>query len=359
MKTKVCLKSVSICCSIELGSSVIYLPLLGRVARPLFWFVLVLWASAEVNPETFWWRPWGELNSGHSTHAPSGEWAPLFSMDDDDPGGDDSAWGPPSIAVSLSTPSQGQSIVSAKAKASAAKRDDSTAFISFQETNPSKLQKDDTDVDFAFQFDSAFELDFEAIVALDHTSQLSKFKSFFAKLEENAISVKTDKARMSLKINKLEKEAACSITIRSDLESARKDLIIAKLSLADKDIRLFELQNSGKAAMKQHSAPPANSRSAPLQKQPIIPAKSFLIARVRDSVLISSITESKIDNLLGLLKDQEGPVVQQLKKHSENSVKIFFRDEQNRDNARELLDKPEAEKVFKTFMRQRIATQPF
>jgi hypothetical protein len=33
-----------------------------------------------------------------------------FSMDDDDPLGDESAWGSTSIAISLLTPSQGQSI---------------------------------------------------------------------------------------------------------------------------------------------------------------------------------------------------------------------------------------------------------
>ncbi|EFX84592.1 hypothetical protein DAPPUDRAFT_223019 [Daphnia pulex] len=152
--------------------------------------------------------------------------------------------------------------------------------------NVNQFQKDDTDEDFDFQFDFSFELDFESLVALDHTSQLHK------------------------------------------------------------DIRLFEIQNSEKAANKQHSAPPANISSAPPKKLHSIPARPFLIARVRDSVAISSITESKIDNLLGSVKDQEGPVVQQLKKHSDNSVKIFFRNEQNRDKARQLLDKPEEEKVF-------------
>jgi hypothetical protein len=73
---------------------------------------------------------------------------------------------------------------------------------------------------------------------------------------------------LSKKINKLEKEATCSITIRSDLKSARKDLVIAKISLADKDIRLFELQNSGKAIEKQHPASPVNVISAPSQSNP-------------------------------------------------------------------------------------------
>lgn len=63
---------------------------------------------------------------------------------------------------------------------------------------------------------------------------------------------------MSKKIEKFEKKAASRIILRSDLESAKKDLVIAKCSLADKDIRLFELQNSVKTDEKQHSAPPVN-----------------------------------------------------------------------------------------------------
>jgi hypothetical protein len=97
--------------------------------------------------------------------------------------------------------------------------------------------------------------------------QLCKFKSFFAKLEKDAISVKTEKALMSKKIEKLEKEVASRITLRSDLMKLSKK-IIAQLSLADKDIRLFELQNSGNAIEKQHPASPVNVISAPSQSNP-------------------------------------------------------------------------------------------
>ena len=84
----------------------------------------------------------------------------------------------------------------------------------------------------------------------------------------------------------------------------------------------------------------SSSSSAPKIKKPLadIPAKPFLIARVRESVSVSSITERKIDSLLGLDDDKGGPVVQQLKRHSDNSVKLIFRDESNRDKARELLN---------------------
>ncbi len=91
--------------------------------------------------------------------------------------------------------------LAAKPTVSAAKRDNSVALVSFQETNPSKLQKEDTGDDFPFQSDSTFGLDFEAFVSLDHTTQLRKFKGFFAKLEELAISVKTEKALMLKKID--------------------------------------------------------------------------------------------------------------------------------------------------------------
>jgi hypothetical protein len=164
---------------------------------------------------------------------------------------------------------------------------------------------------------------------------------------------------LSKKINKLEKEAACSITIRSDLKSARKDLVIAKISLADKDIRLFEIQNSQKAANKQHSAPPANITSAPPKKLHSIPARPFLIARVRDSVAISSITESKIDNLLGSVKDQEGPVVQQLK--STATTRSTFSSEMNKTGTKResFWINQRKKRSSKMFMRHRIATQPF
>lgn len=87
-------------------------------------------------------------------------------------------------------------------------------------------------------------------------------------------------------------------------------------------------------------APP--SRKLPTN----IPVKPFLIARVRDTVSVKSITESTVDGLLGLEEEKGGPVVQQLIRISGNSVKLIFRGESNRDKARELLDRPAAEKFF-------------
>ena len=138
----------------------------------------------------------------------------------------------------------------------------------------------------------------------------------------------------------------------------KNELVLAKLALADKDIKLFEITSGATSQVPKFSAKQPSvsqplviasvSSREPTIKKPLanIPAKPFLIARVRDSVSVSSITESKIDSLLGLDDDKGGPVVQQLKRHSDNSVKLIFRNESNRDKARELLDLPEADKDF-------------
>ncbi len=43
----------------NLRSTATSLPLFERMARPEFRSVPVSWAFAKVNPETFWWTPWG------------------------------------------------------------------------------------------------------------------------------------------------------------------------------------------------------------------------------------------------------------------------------------------------------------
>ena len=82
--------------------------------------------------------------------------------------------------------------------------------------------------------------DVVSFLALDSTVQIDKFKSFFAKLEEENVLAKTEKLFMTKKLDKLEKELENRATLRSELDLAKKDLVIAKLSLADKDNRLFE-----------------------------------------------------------------------------------------------------------------------
>jgi hypothetical protein len=77
-----------------------------------------------------------------------------------------------------------------------------------------------------------FEMNVVAFLSLGQSFQIRKFKTFFfGKLEEEAFSLKAEKARLK-KVEKLEKEVAIRVTLHSDLEYAKKDLVIAKLSLA-------------------------------------------------------------------------------------------------------------------------------
>jgi hypothetical protein len=64
---------------------------------------------------------------------------------------------------------------------------------------------------------------------------------------------------MMRKIEKLEKKIENRATLHSDLNQTKIDLLTAKLSLADKDIRLFELQLSVKSAKTSSLAPPNQS----------------------------------------------------------------------------------------------------
>jgi hypothetical protein len=201
--------------------------------------------------------------------------------DDDDPGGGDvSVWGHTSLAISNT--SQSKSIHCKTCKSlfvpidfrnkhcfrcknnkpskvkQQTKRDSSAALLSLKDTNITKQQKDDN---FPFQFDVAFEMYVVAFLSLDSTVQIDKFKSFFAKLEEEHVCAKTEKLFMTKKLDNLEKELENRATLRSELDLAKKDLVIAKLSLADKDIRLFELQMNVKPARKQSLVPPSVSVS--------------------------------------------------------------------------------------------------
>jgi hypothetical protein len=204
-----------------------------------------------------------------------------MGSDDDDPGGDASVWGHTSLAISSASKSQSvhcktcKSLFIAidfrykhcnscknnkppKAKQGATKRDSSAALLSLQDSNVTKQQKDDN---FPFQFDAAFEMDVVSFLSLDSTVQIDKFKSFFAKLEEEHVCAKTEKLFMSKKLDKLENELENRAILCSELDLAKKDLVIAKLSLADKDIRLFELQMNVKPARKQSLVPPPVSVS--------------------------------------------------------------------------------------------------
>ena len=300
--------------------------------------------------------------------------------DDDDPGGESSAWGPPSLAFSNPTPSQSQSSscksctlqfipsdsrykyctdcrakMSSRPKASATKRDSSTALFSLQETNQPKQHKDDN---FPFQFDKAFEMDVDSFLSLDLAAQTLKFKSFFAKLDEEAICYKSEKALMIRKLEKLEKEIENKATLQTELTLAKKDLLTAKLSLADKDIRLFELLASAKSVKTSSLAPPQSasnppsSNSSTIKNTPlhaVVPKRPVLIAHVGNSASgrlpMSEISNDKIDKLFEL--DGDGPVVQNIKK-IDGRVILSFLDVASRDKAQELFNKNPAQNVFRS-----------
>jgi hypothetical protein len=219
-----------------------------------------------------------------------------------------------------------------------------------------KQQKDDKDDNFPFQFDKAFGMDVDLFLDLTSAEQTLKLKSFFAKLEEEAVCVKSEKTLMTRKIVKLEKVIENRATLQSELNLAKKDLLTAKLSLADKDIRLFELQSSVKSAMTPslippHSAsnPPTSNPSAPKDTRLYaeVPKKPVLIAHIggSDRLPMSEISNDKIDKLFDL--DGDGPVVQNIKK-IDGRVILSFLDVASRDKAQDLFNNNSAQNVFRS-----------
>jgi hypothetical protein len=313
--------------------------------------------------------------------------------DDDDPGGEISVWGHTSLAINNT--SQAQSILCktckslfvpidsrykhcpscknnkpSKAKQGATKRDSSAALLSLQDTNITKLQKDDN---FPFQFDAAFEMDVVSFLALDSTVQIDKFKSFFAKLEEDNVLAKTEKLFMTKKLDKLEKELENRATLRSELDLAKKDLVIAKLSLADKDIRLFELQMNVKPARKQSLVPPSVSVSnisnshganhshssdsyatAAKQMRPR-DVRPLLMAKIVPLTDPSSYSESAVESILGLQTD--GPIAQDIKIKNGNLV-MRFNTAADRDEANKRINAHQS-KGYHLFDKVFVPNTPF
>jgi hypothetical protein len=122
-------------------------------------------------------------------------------------------------------------------------------------------------------------MDVDSFLDLTSAEQTLKLKSIFAKLEEEAVCVKSEKTLMTGKIEKLEKVIENRATLQSELNLAKKDLLTAKLSLADKDIRLFELQSSVKSAMTPSLITP-HSASNPPTSNPSAPKNTRLYAEV-------------------------------------------------------------------------------
>ncbi|EFX84564.1 hypothetical protein DAPPUDRAFT_314931 [Daphnia pulex] len=203
-------------------------------------------------------------------------------------------------------------------------------------------------------------LDIEHFMVMERDDQIEVFRTLISNLRENDSKVDESMSRLREKISDLESEL--SIARNSHPLLSEMELVRVKLSLTDKDIKLFELTAGASSRVTSHVPSPSaqlnkvnqssSIASGPLATPPIrkpsaiIPVKPFLIARVRDTISVKSITESSVDSLFGLVEDKGGPVIQQLIRHSGNSVKLIFRDEANRDKARDLLDCPAAEKVF-------------
>jgi hypothetical protein len=280
-----------------------------------------------------------------------------------------------------------------KMKTSGTKRDSSAAQFSLQESNLSKQQKDDNDDNFPFQFDKAFGMDVDSFLDLTSAEQTLKLKSFFAKLEEEAVSVKSEKTLMSRKIEKLEKVIENRATLQSELNLAKKDLLTAKLSLADKDIRLFDLQSSVNSAMTPslitpHSAsnPPTSNPSA--RKQSLVPpsvsgsnlsnshganhshssdsyataakmrsrdVRPVLMAKIGPLTNPSSYSESAVESILGLQTD--GPIAQDIKIKNGNLV-MRFNTAADRDEANNRINAHQS-KGYKLFDRVYVPTTPF
>lgn len=199
-------------------------------------------------------------------------------------------------------------------------------------------------------------------MVMERDDQIEVFRTLISNLRENDSKVDESMSQLREKISDLENELSIARNSHPLLSDMEKELVRVKLALADKDIKLFELTVGASSRVKSHVPSPSaqlnnvnqssSIASGPLAAPPIrkpsaiIPVKPFLIARVRDTISVKSITESSVDSLLGLEEDKGEPVVQQLIRHSGNSVKLIFRDEANRDKARDLLDCPAAEKVF-------------
>jgi hypothetical protein len=214
-------------------------------------------------------------------------------------------------------------------------------------------------------------MDVDSFLSLDSIVQIDKFKSFFAKLEEEHVCAKTEKLFMTKKLDKLEKELENRATLRSELDLAKKDLVIAKPSLADKDIRLFELQRNVKPARKQSLVPPSasvsnlsNSHGANRSQSSdsyATAAKQMRSRDVRSMAKIdpltnpSSYSKSAVESILGLQTD--GPIAQDIKIKNGNLV-IRFNTAADRDEANNCINAHQS-KGYHLFDRVFVPTTPF
>ncbi|KAI9557244.1 hypothetical protein GHT06_017067 [Daphnia sinensis] len=99
---------------------------------------------------------------------------------------------------------------------------------------PAKLAKDNEN-EFAINFKAAFDCDIGAFLTLDRESVIAKYKNHFFNVKERTEITKSDNRRLTDEINEL-----------------RGKLNTAKLALADKDLKLFEMSHSNPIANVKH-----------------------------------------------------------------------------------------------------------
>lgn len=190
-----------------------------------------------------------------------------------------------------------------------------------------KLSRDDS-------FEAALDCEVETFLALDKEEMLDKFRSIFNSILENEDNLIAGKK-----------------LLEQQVVSLKKELDKVKIVLADKDVKLFDLTSNPppKAKLSTANTQRPHSFADALKQTDLsvsqVPKKPILIARIgRDNCVPSNqVSDDKIDALLGLQGD--GPVVQSIRK-SDGKVVLTFKDEAERDRARDMIDRNPAQNLF-------------
>ena len=117
--------------------------------------------------------------------------------------------------------------------------------------------------DFAFSFNEMFGLDLESFLLLDREGQIHVFKTLLCNIREKDIKVEENLGRLQVKISGLESNLHLAKSSQVNLAEMKNELVLAKLALADKDIKLFEITSGANSQVPKLSAKPP-SVSQPL-----------------------------------------------------------------------------------------------
>jgi hypothetical protein len=115
--------------------------------------------------------------------------------------------------------------------------------------------------DFAFTFNEMFGLDLKSFLLLDRDGEIDVFKALLCNIREKDTKVEENLCRLKAKISGLENDLAKSSQV--NLTEMKNELVLAKLALADKDIKLFEITSGANSQVPKLSAKPP-SVSQPL-----------------------------------------------------------------------------------------------